>query len=187
MTWLWIGLGIFLVLSLFICGALVTELLRVACGRGVPSISSTRAMVDTVIANHIFPSTGLILDLGCGYGWTLRRLSKSGLRGPFVGYENVLVQWLIGRVWNFLTQSQVTIVHADLYAAPIESARGIYLFLLPSVLKSLGPELIRRAAPGTRILCAEFPLPGWQPLHIYEARGITSSQAKLFVYEVPRR
>ncbi len=180
----WLAFIIFLLFILLLCGVLALEILRVACASGIPSTPSTRSVVETVVRHRLLPSTGLILDLGCGFGWTLWRLSKSNLRGPFIGYEKSLVPWFMGRLWRALTRSRVTIVRGDLDSAPIEQARGIYLFLLPSVLERLGLELRRRAAPGTRIVCAEFALPSWQPQSIYTARGITSRQAKIFVYEV---
>lgn len=179
----WIGLGFFLTCIFLICGFLVYELFRVAIGNGMPSLSSTRSIIDSIILHELLPRNGLILDLGCGSGRTLRRLSCSGLRGPFVGYERLFIPWAIGYFWKVFSRSNITLVRADALKAPIEEARGVYLFLLPNALKELAPYLEQRIARGTVIISAEFSIPGWEAQGIFEARGVTSRHAKIFVYK----
>lgn len=148
----------------------------------VPSLSSTWPIVDKVIAEHLLPTEGMILDLGCNDGWTLRRLAAAGLRGPLIGYEYKYWPWLTGWVWNKLRPLPIELKREDFRRAPIRQAKGIYLFLLTSTLAGLAPWLRQEAQPGTTIVSAEFAVPGWVPDKIYEARGITSRQAKIFVY-----
>ena len=184
MTWVYLGLALFLFIVLGLCVLLLAELWRISFVGGIPAVASTWAIVDRVIVERVLPRDGLILDLGCGTGWTLRRLWRSGLRGPFVGYENAFVPWFFGRVWNLITMCPVSVRRADLFSAPFEEARGVYLFLLPVFLKRLGPELARRLRPGAVVVSAEFPIPGWTPERTFEARGVTKKQATIFVYRI---
>lgn len=150
----------------------------------VPSLSSTWPVVDTVIAERLLPSEGLILDLGCNDGRTLRRLARAGLRGPLVGYEYKFWPWLSGWLWNRLRPLPIELRRADFSEAPIGQAKGIYLFLLSSTLGELAPRLESEAEPGTVVVSAEFAVPGWEPERVFEARGITSRRAKIFVYRL---
>jgi hypothetical protein len=184
MWWLWLVLAAFLLGVFFVCFLFLSEIWRITLSEGIPAVSSTWAVVDRVIVERVLPREGLILDLGCGTGWTLRRLWRSGLRGPFVGYENAFVPWFAGRVWNCVTMCPVNVQRADLFTAPFEQARGVYLFLLPDFLKRLGPELKHRLNPGAVVVSAEFPIPDWTPWKTFEARGVTKPHAKVFVYRV---
>ena len=178
----WIILSVSLLMASLGSGLILSELFRVTLRNGVPSLSSTWAIVDKVITTHVFPVQGLILDLGCGNGWTLRRLWRSGLRGPFVGYEKAFVPWLMGWFWNKLSYVPVKVVRQDFSQAPIEQAKGVYLFLLPSMLEKVGNMIKRRAKPGTVVVSAEFQIPGWTPDQTHEARGVTRKKAKIYVY-----
>lgn len=185
MQWALIALDVFLLVVLGVCILFLAELWRITYSRGIPSIASTWAIVDRVIVERALPSEGLILDLGCGTGWTMRRLWRSGMHGPFIGYENAFVPWLFGRAWNFLTMCPVTIRRGDLFRAPFEDARGVYLFLVPAYLERFGPDLVRHLRPGTAVVSAEFPIPGLSPQKILEARGITNRHAKIYIYRIP--
>lgn len=184
MFFIWTALLIFLVVVFGLSYVLLAELWRITVLDGVPAVSSTWAIVDRVIVERVFPRDGLILDLGCGNGWTMRRFWRSGIRGPLVGYELAFLPWITGVCWNVVTRMPITIHRKDLLHAPLEDAKGLYLFLLPRVLAQIAPELKRRVQPGTIIVSAEFALPGWEPTKVFEARGVTRRNAKIYCYVV---
>lgn len=180
---IWLFLIVFLLISAGMIGLVISELWRVIFLNGMPAVSSTWAIVDRVIVERVLPTKGLILDLGCGSGWTLRRFFRSGIRGPLMGYEKEFSPWLIGKIWNFLTMSPVKIHRTDYLAAPIEQAAGIYLFLLPQVMSQMSLVLASRARPDAVIVCAEFSLPDWRPIAVFEARGVTKRRSKIYIYK----
>ncbi|MFH1620975.1 MAG: hypothetical protein ABIB04_02725 [Patescibacteria group bacterium] len=183
MIFLWLLLGFWILISFAVLYLVVSELWRVVFFGGVPSLSSTWAIVDRVLAERVLPTKGLILDLGCSRGWTLRRFHKAGIAGPLVGYERAFSPWIVGAFWSWITMMPIKIVKDDYERAPIEEAYGIYLFLLPKAMTELAKILAKRAKPETVIVCAEFPLPDWRPVSIFEARGVTSRRSKIFVYK----
>jgi len=185
MVYLTVGILVFcFAVGIFCLGLILYTLFRKRPPGYVPSLSSTWPIVDTVIAEHLLPTDGMILDLGCNDGWTLRRFARAGLRGPLIGYENKYWPWLTGRLWNKLRPLPLDLRRDDFKRAPIAQAKGIYLFLLTSALVDLAPLIRRDAQPGTVVVSAEFAVPGWVPDRIFEARGITSRQAKIFVYNL---
>lgn len=173
-----------LCIGIFCLGLILFTLFRKRPSDYVPSLSSTWPVVDMVIAEHILPTEGMILDLGCNDGRTLRRLAGAGLRGPLIGYENRFWPWFNGWMWNKLRPLPIELRREDFRQAPIGEAKGIYLFLLTSALADLAPLLRREARPGTVVVSAEFAVPGWEADRIFVARGITSRQAKIFVYNL---
>lgn len=186
MTWALVAVAAFVLLAVAASGLFLSELWRVSVRGGVPSIASTWAIVDRVIAERVLPTEGLVLDLGSGTGWTLRRFWRSGLRGPFEGYERAFVPWFIGTCWNALSLAPIRLLRRDMLAAPLERAAAVYVFLLPESLKRLAPELARRMTRGTTVVSAEFAVPGWRPVRTLEARGVTRKHAAVYVYEIGR-
>lgn len=182
---LWLVLILLIVLTTTSLTLILNEMWRVTIKRGVPAVSSSWPVVDKVIKAQVFPREGLILDLGCGTGWALRRIWRAGYSGPFIGFETALLPYLVGRSWNWITRSPVKIVRQDFSAAPFEQAGGIYLFLLPRMLPEVGRMIKEKAKPGTVVASAEFEIPGWKAEEILEARGVTARQAKVFVYVPP--
>lgn len=164
---------------------LIGELWRVSVRGGVPSISSTWAIVDAVIASRVLPREGVIIDLGAGNGWALRRMWRSGMKGPFIGYEKEWWPWLVGMVWNTLTKAPIILKREDFSNASVKEAKGIYLFLFPSVLEELRGNVLRRAKTGTPIVSAEFAVPGWPPKRTFYAKGVTNKKAVVYCYQAP--
>ncbi|HWQ99333.1 MAG TPA: class I SAM-dependent methyltransferase [Candidatus Methylomirabilis sp.] len=176
-----------LVLVLFILFAylvaLFLEFVRLHRG-GVPFVPSTTAILRAVIDANVLPHDGLILDLGCGDGKALRMLAHAGYKGPLVGYERAFYPWLHSKLWGILDRSPVIVRREDFSHAPLEEARGVYVFLLASVLSKLAPTLSLRLAPGTVVVSAEFPIADWTPVQVLTAPGVTAREAKVFVYVV---
>ena len=164
--------------------ALLFEFVRVAKKGEVPFVPSATAVIRAVIEAGALPKEGLILDLGCGDGKALRMLARAGYKGPLVGYERAFFPWFHSKFWSAFDRSSVLVRREDFLRAPFEDAKGVYVFLLSSVLADLAPMLRARLAPGTVVVSAEFAIAGWTPEQVLVARGVTSKEAKVFVYRV---
>lgn len=169
---------------------LMIEFIRIARG-DVPFVPSTTAIIKTAIDANVLPKEGTILDLGCGDGKALRMLSVAGYRGPLIGYERAPFPWTLGWfacLWHNRRNpsfARVDLRRQDFKHAPLEEARGMYLFLLKEVVAELAPTLAKRLRPGTPVVSAEFEITGWIPENVLIAKGITSKEARVFFYRVP--
>lgn len=164
--------------------ALFFELARIGMKDEVPFVPSTIAIVRAVIDANVLPREGLILDLGCGDGKALRMFERAGYAGPLIGYERAFFPWLHALFWNAFSRSRVSIRRSDFLRAPLEEAKGVYVFLLTRVLSSHAPTLKLRLKPGTVVISAEFPIADWTPEQVLFARGVTAKEAKVYVYRV---
>lgn len=175
---------LFIFITSFALYLILSELWRVTWRREVPFVSSPWEIVDKVLENHALPCRGLILDLGAGSGWALRRMWRAGVEGPLVGYERAFTPWFIGWFWNLMTRVPVKLLRQDFKTAPLEEAKGIYLFLLPEILQRLAPEFLRRCPAGTQIVSAVFPIPDWVPERILNAPSSLFKAAKIYLYKI---
>jgi SAM-dependent methyltransferase len=174
---------IVLIACLVVALSLADELNRMRRGE-VPYVPSTAAVIRTVIDANVLPKEGMILDLGCGNGKALRMFELAGYKGPLIGYERAPGVWLRAKIWNLLERTTVDIRRKNFNEAPLEEAKGLYVFLLRDLLKELAPTFRARLKPGTVVVSAEFPIVDWVPEQVFEAKGITSRKAKIFVYKM---
>jgi hypothetical protein len=178
-----------IVSSLVLLGCMVLALclfdeqIRVSRG-GVPFVPSTTAVIQTVIDANVLPKEGMILDLGCGNGKALRMLEGAGYKGPLIGYEHAPGVWLRAKIWGMFKKTNAEVRRKNFNEAPLEEAKGLYLFLYQHVLKEMAPMLRSRLKSGTIVVSAEFPIADWVPEQTFEAKGITSRKAKIFVYKM---
>ncbi len=163
--------------------ALFLEFVRIHKG-DVPFVPSTTAILRAVVEANVLPREGLILDLGCGDGKALRMLARAGYKGPLVGYERAFFPWMHSKFWGLLDRSHVEIRRRNFDEAPLEDAKGVYVFLLTRVLAGLAPTLKSRLQPGAVVVSAEFPIADWTPVQVLTAPGVTAKEAKVFVYRV---
>ncbi len=175
-------------LLLFLIGILAYELMlgieMVRLSRGdVPYVPSTTDVINAVIHANVLPKDGMILDLGCGDGKALRMFAAAGYRGPLIGYERAPFPWMLGWIRSRLRALPAMLHRKNYVHAPMEQARGVYLFLMEKPLAELAPILAARLPPGIPVVSAEFPIPGWTPEHVLTAKGVTSNEAKIYVYQ----
>lgn len=176
-----------LLLLLFILGIFAFEVMlfveMVRLSRGdVPYVPSRTEVVRAVVAAEVLTKDGLILDLGCGDGKALRMFAAAGFRGPLMGYERAPFPWMLGCVLSRLRHAPVTLRLQHFRHAPLERARGVYLFLMPKPLAALAPALAARLPPGTPVVSAEFQIVDWTPERVLTARGVTAKEVKIYVY-----
>lgn len=164
--------------------ALFFELLRLHRRGDVPFVPSTTAIVTAVIEAGVLPREGLILDLGCGDGKALRMLARAGYKGPLVGYERAFFPWLHSKFWGMFSRIPAAIHREDFSRAPLEDAKGVYVFLLTSVLADFAPALRSRLRSGSVVVSAEFPIADWTPEQVLIAPGVTAREAKIFIYRM---
>jgi hypothetical protein len=163
---------------------ILIEFVRLHRGE-VPFVASTTPIIEAAIATNTLPKDGMILDLGCGDGKALRLFERAGYRGPLIGYETAPYPWVLSKLIGVTRRSNVTILREDFAHAPLEQAKGVYLFLLKETLASLGPILSSRLPSGTPVISAEFEIAGWIPEKVLNAPGVTSRQARIFIYRTP--
>lgn len=138
------------------------------------------AMVSRVLADLMiggsYPS---LLDIGCGDGRLLLRLSQALPDAQIVGIESAPVLYLIAR-WRCRKQSNCAIYFGDFWKLDWSPYSVVFAFLSPEpmlqVWRKAGREMNRNAV----LLSLAFPVPG-----IEESRLVPAQHFDLYLYHLP--
>jgi hypothetical protein len=106
----------------------------------------------------------LLVDLGCGDGRVLREARKRcGVRA--LGFEVNAWAYLMARI-RCGRDHGIEIRRADFWHADLSDASVVFCYLFPDVIAHLAGKLEAELRPGTLVVSANFPVPGWTPLTI---------------------
>lgn len=148
-----------------------------------PYVPSTNVFLETIIERSLLPKEGVIIDLGAGDGKALRAFARAGYEGPLIGYEYAWLPYVLGRMRNFKYRDRITIHRKRFEHADIRVAKGVYVYLLEGVLKSLVPKLASELVPGTRVIAPSFQIAGWIPTETHEVVGLGGRPTNIYVYD----
>lgn len=145
----------------------------------VPLYLSSTAATDTLLAVLPRAANLRFLDLGCGLGSVLERVSRSRPGAACIGVEAALVPWLVawlrsGRGTRFRVR------RASLWNTRLHQHDVVYAYLSPAAMPSLWVKAKREMNSGSLLISNSFPVPGAtaNEIHAWGARG----GDKLFVY-----
>lgn len=102
------------------------------------------------------------LDLGCGFGGVLDRMSRCFARGRFEGIEIAPLPAWIARV-RARYSARFTAVRGDFFQTDLHAYDVIYAFLSPAPMQALWAKVEREARPGMLFISNSFVVPGVEP------------------------
>lgn len=88
---------------------------------------------------------------------------------------------------------RVTFIAGDLFAAKIDKATVVTLYLLPQIMSQVEAKLQKELKPGARVVSHDYPLPTWKPAQVVQfdapEKVAISGTARtvLYLYRVPER
>jgi len=169
---------------------LFLELYNILFHLGTPNIRTAPAIRKRMIeilkedfeAKKDKPYT--IVDLGSGNGALTREIAKTFPQAKVVGVEiaktSVLwSNWLKRKLGlNNLSYEKMNVFSYDL-----SKADAIVMYLLPSMLDSLGKKMHKELKPGTLIISNKFRLgDGWEPENSESVKTLYFHQRDLHIY-----
>ena len=136
-----------------------------------------------------------LMDLGSGDGrLVIAAVSKykaSGAAGVELDAE--LVQRASYQARGAGIADRVTFTAGDLFAANVERATVVTLYLLPQILGQVEAKLQKELKPGARVVSHDYPLPTWKPVDVVtfeapEKEAISgTTRTVLYLYRVPAK
>jgi len=135
--------------------------------KGALFVSTSRRKIQAILeAVPLTPETRLV-DLGCGDGRFLRAAyRKYGVVGH--GFEINPWAYFLARFYNFVLRCPARIYRKNFLEVDLSPYQVIFCYLFPDLLLDLAPKLAREAQPGTVVISANFPLPGWKPAKVLQ-------------------
>jgi SAM-dependent methyltransferase len=122
-----------------------------------------------------------VYDLGCGDGRVVAAAAEMGAAAT--GFEIAIPPLVMAWVRTGLSpaRNRCRIIPRNFWTADLSDADVIFTFLTPPVLARLVGRLEKvRLKPGTRIVNAVWPIPGWQAAAVDKSAG----RVTLYLYRI---
>ena len=155
---LWLPLALLLALSAASCVA-ASEVLDIP----TPYLPSTRLNVDELLRLAEVGPQDVVIDLGSGDGRIVIAAARDyGARGVGVEIDATLIAESIDNARRAGVADRVVFRHGDVLAADLKDATVVTMYLLPVLVATLKPKLLKELKPGTRIVAHDYGFPDWK-------------------------
>jgi len=147
----------------------------------VPFLESPDSVVAAMLDLAEVSDRDVVYDLGSGDGRiVIAAADRYGCQAVGIEFDSELVARSEQAAREAGVDDLVRFERADFFHADLAPATVVTLYLSPRVNRRLGPLLLERLAPGTRVVSHKYPIEGWRPLRRMRVEG-----RPLFLYRVP--
>jgi len=147
----------------------------------VPFLESPDSVVTAMLELAQVTEADVVYDLGSGDGRiVIAAAARYGCQAVGVEFDPELVARSEEAARESGVEDLVRFQRADFFYAELAPATVVTMYLSPRVNRRLGPILLERLAPGTRVVSHKYPIAGWRPV-----RRIRVAGRPLFLYRVP--
>ena len=162
---------------------------------GAPYVPTPTAIVDRMLTLAKVGPNDYLIDLGSGDGrLVITAVAKYKARGGMgIDIDRDLVKLATDNAQKAGVAGHVNFVAGDLFAADVEKATVVTLYLLPSMMSDVEAKLRKELKPGTRVVSHDYALPSWKPVEVdkfdsQEKIPISgTTRTVLLLYRVPER
>jgi SAM-dependent methyltransferase len=129
-----------------------------------PYVPTPQPVVDAMLKIADVGAQDIVYDLGSGDG----RLVISAVRdfaaakGVGVDIDPVRIKEANANAKSAGVADRTTFFEKDVFRFDFSEASVVTIYLLPEMIQTLEPKLAAMK-PGTRIVCHDFSVPGWEP------------------------
>jgi len=154
--------------------------------RQVPYVPTPQDIVDKMLDLAKVTSDDVLYDLGSGDGRiVITAAQKYGAHAVGVEINPDLFRQSSDRIKELGLDDRAHIVCEDMFEVSVHRATVVTLYLLTSFNEKLRPKLDRELRSGTRIVCHDFHIPGWEPERVVEVTSKNGIPHKLYLYVHP--
>ena len=131
---------------------------------GGPYVPTPQKVVDSMLDLAGVRAKDYVIDLGSGDGRiVLTAATRHKARGMGVEIDQELVDRAKASAQRLGLADRVQFVKLDVHKADLSQATVLTLYLLPAMMVSLRPKLLKELRPGTRIVSHDFDFAEWKP------------------------
>lgn len=152
----------------------------------VPYVPTPQDVVDKMLELAKVTSDDVVYDLGSGDGRiVITAAQKYGAHAVGVEINPDLYRQSSARIKELGLDDRAHIMCEDMFDVSVHRATVVTLYLLTSFNEKLRPKMERELRPGTRIVCHDFHIPGWDPEKIIEVTTRYGTTHKIYLYIHP--
>jgi tRNA G37 N-methylase Trm5 len=154
--------------------------------RTVPYVPTPQDIVDKMLELAKVTGNDVVYDLGSGDGRiVITAAQKYGAHAVGIEINPDLYRQSSSRIKELGLDNQARIICEDMNNVTIRPATVVMLYLLTSFNEKLRPKMERELHSGTRIVCHDFQVPGWDPDKVVEVISKNGISHKLYLYTRP--
>lgn len=154
--------------------------------RQVPYVPTPQDIVEKMLELAKVTPDDVVYDLGSGDGRiVITAAQKYGAHAVGVEINPDLYRESSGRIKELGLDDRAQILCEDMFDVSVHRATVVTMYLLTSSNEKLRPKLDRELRPGTRIVCHDFHVPGWDAEKIVEVTSKNGLPHKLYLYIHP--
>ncbi len=131
--------------------------------KDAPYVPTPAGVVDKMLDMAGVGPGDYVVDLGCGDGRIVIEAARRGAIGLGVDIDPELIRKARTNAREAGVSDKVMFLKQDLFKTDISGASVITLYLYPSLINKLRPELIDQLKPGARIVSHDFDMNDWEP------------------------
>src|SRR5579872_73254 len=149
-----------------------------------PYIPTPQGLVEKMLeAGRVKPGE-LVYDLGSGDGRiVITAAQKFGAHAVGVELRPDLCRIASERIKALGLDDKVRMVQGSALRVDLSPADVVTMWLLTSSNERMKPKLEKDLRPGTRVVSNQFPIKGWKPANVVQARA-GSMEHTIYVYEI---
>lgn len=152
----------------------------------VPYVPTPQDIVDKMLDLAKVTSDDVVYDLGSGDGRiVITAVQKYGAHAVGVEINPDLYRQSSARIKELGLDDRAHIMCEDFFDVSVHRATVVALYLLTSFNEKLRPKLERELRPGTRIVCHDFHIPGWEPDKVIDVTSNNGLPHKIYLYVHP--
>jgi methyltransferase family protein len=138
---------------------------------GGPYVPTPQTVVNAMLDLARVGPADFVIDLGSGDGRiVLSSATRHRASGMGVDIDGELVDLANASARRLGVAERVRFLQQDVFAADLSEATVLTLYLLPGMMESLRPKLLRELRPGTRIVSHDFDFGDWKPDRTIEVK-----------------
>ena len=152
----------------------------------VPYVPTPQDIVDKMLELAKVTSDDVVYDLGSGDGRiVITAAQKLGAHAVGVEINPDLYRKSSDRIRELGLEDRAHIVCEDMFNVSLSRATVVTLYLLTSFNEKLRPQLERQLHSGTRVVCHDFQIPGWDADKIVDVTSKNGISHRLYLYIRP--
>jgi hypothetical protein len=146
-----------------------------------PAPSSHKAQI-AILKQIPRETTGVIYDLGSGWGNLAIALARHCPQAQVKGYEISPIPYFVSVVFRkILNIRNVQFARKDFTKLSLNDAALVTCYLYPGIMHHLGIQLAEQLPRGSVVITHTFSLPLWTPEYIVNVNDIYNT--KVYVYK----
>jgi ubiquinone/menaquinone biosynthesis C-methylase UbiE len=152
----------------------------------VPYVPTPQDVVEKMLDLAKVKPDDVVYDLGSGDGRiVITAAQKYGAQAVGIEINPDLYRQSRDRISQLNLNGHARVMCEDMYEVNLHRATVVTMYLLTSTNEKLRPKLDRELRPGTRIVCHDFHIPGWEPTEVVDVTSKNDIPHKLYLYVHP--